>query len=203
MQLDPNTLDHRAVYKLLTGVVIPRPIGWVSSVSQDGIPNLAPFSFFNAIGDDPPHVVLGVGRSGTNNKDTLNNILATGQFVVNMVTEETVERMNVTAQLVAPHIDEFELAGLTPAPSHIVKPARVLESPVALECQLVHHYELEDFKNAGATIVIGRIVMFHVHEDILLEDYRINMETYKPVARLAGAAYAKMGEIFAIKRNLS
>lgn len=201
MQLNPETLDHRSVYKLLTGVVIPRPIGWVSTLSHDGIPNLAPFSFFNAMGDDPPHVVLGIGRSGTNNKDTLNNILHNGEFVVNMVTEETVERMNLTAQLVEPHIDEFELAGLTPAPSTLVKPARVAESPVALECKLVHHYELEGGRNAGGTIIIGRIVLFQIAEDILLEDYKIDLDQYKPVSRLAGAGYARLGEVFSIKRN--
>jgi len=200
MQFDPQEIDHKAVYKLLTGAVIPRPIGWISSVSADGIPNLAPFSFFNAVGEDPPHVMFSTVRTNNTNKDTLNNVLTTKQFVVNMVTEETVERMNMTSQVVAPEVNEFELAGLTPVPSVKVKPSRVAESPITMECELVHHYTLESHKHGGATIIIGRIVMFHIDESVLLDDYKINLETYKPVARLAGANYSKLGEIFSFKR---
>lgn len=200
MHFDPLDLDQKAVYKLLTGSVIPRPIGWISSLSKDGVPNLAPFSYFNAVGEDPPHVMFSTTRGGNANKDTLNNVLATGEFVVNMVTEDNVEKMNHTSQIVAPEISEFELAGLTPLPSLKVKPARVKESPITMECQLVHHYTLEDHKHGGATIVIGRIVMFHIDESVLLDDHKINMQTYRPVARLAGTNYSKLGEIFSIKR---
>ena len=114
MQFDPKETDHSAIYKLLTGAIIPRPIGWISSISEDGINNLAPFSYFNAVGDDPPHVMFSTGISNTTFKDTLNNVLNTKQFVVNMVTEELTESMNITAQSVLPEIDEFELAGVTP-----------------------------------------------------------------------------------------
>ena len=96
--LTPNELEHTAVYKLLTGSVIPRPIGWISSISESGVNNLAPFSYFNAVGDDPPHVMFSTGRGNDTNKDTLNNVLATKQFVVNMVTEALTEQMNSTAQ---------------------------------------------------------------------------------------------------------
>ncbi len=201
MQFDPLEIDQKAIYKLLTGAVIPRPIGWISSVSPSGVPNLAPFSFFNAIGDDPPHVMFSTVRSNNTNKDTLNNVLETKEFVVNMVTEDTVERMNRTAEIVAPEVNEFELAGLTPIASVKVKPARVKESPITMECELVHHYTLENHKYGGATIIIGKIVMFHIDESVLLEDHKINLETYKPVARLAGSNYAKLGEIFSIKRQ--
>lgn len=201
MQIDPLEIDQKSIYKLLTGAVIPRPIGWISSVSASGIPNLAPFSFFNAVGDDPPHVMFSTVRSNDSNKDTLNNVLATKEFVVNMVTEDTVERMNRTAETVAPDVNEFELAGLTPIASLKVKPARVKESPITMECELVHHYTLENHKYGGATIIIGRIVMFHIDESVLLDNYKINLETYKPVARLAGSNYAKLGEIFSIKRQ--
>lgn len=202
MQIDPQEIDPRAVYKLLTGSVIPRPIGWISSLSPDGIPNLAPFSYFNAVGEDPPHVMFSTIRPNNSNKDTLNNVLSTGEFVVNMVTEDTVERMNRTSEMVPPEVNEFELGGLTPIPSLKVKPFRVAESPITMECKLVHHYTLEDHKNGGATIVIGRIVLFHIDESVLLDDYKINMQTYRPVARLAGANYAKLGEIFTIKRPI-
>ena len=201
MQFDPLEIEQKAIYKLLTGAVIPRPIGWISSVSPSGVPNLAPFSFFNAIGDDPPHVMFSTVRSNNTNKDTLNNVLETKEFVVNMVTEDTVECMNRTAEIVAPEVNEFELAGLTPIASVKVKPARVKESPITMECELVHHYTLENHKYGGATIIIGKIVMFHIDESVLLEDHKINLETYKPVARLAGSNYAKLGEIFSIKRQ--
>ena len=201
MQFDPNELEHTAIYKLLTGTIIPRPIGWISSVSENGINNLAPFSYFNAVGDDPPHVMFSTGRGNDSNKDTLNNVLATKQFVVNMVTEELVEQMNTTAQAVHSDIDEFELAGVTSIPSLKVKPMRVRESPITLECELVHHYFLEDHRHGGACVVIGRIVMMHFDDNVLLDNYKINLENYKPVSRLAGSNYAKIGELFSVKRK--
>lgn len=201
MHFDPDSIDQKATYKLLTGAVIPRPIGWISSISKDGIPNLAPFSFFNAVGEDPPHIMFSTVRPNNSNKDTLNNVLETGQFVVNMVVEDIVEQMNTTSQSVTPDVNEFELAGLTAIPSLKVKAPRVKESPINMECELVHHYTLEDNKHGGATILIGRVIMFHIDESVLLDDFKINMETYKPVARLAGSNYSKLGEIFSIKRS--
>jgi flavin reductase (DIM6/NTAB) family NADH-FMN oxidoreductase RutF len=200
MQFNPNELEHAAVYKLLTGSVIPRPIGWISTVDANGINNLAPFSYFNAVGEDPPHVMFSTVRGNNTNKDTLNNVLSNGQFVVNMVTEELAEKMNTTAQTVPSDVDEFQLAEVTPIPSTLIKPMRVKESLVTFECEMVHHYFLENHKNGGACIVIGRIVMMHFDDSILLENYKINLETYKPIARLAGSNYAKLGELFSIKR---
>lgn len=201
MQFDPNELEHTAVYKLLTGAVIPRPIGWISSISENGVNNLAPFSYFNAVGDDPPHVMFAAGRSNHSNKDTLDNVLVTKQFVVNMVTEELTEQMNATAQSVPAEIDEFVLAGVTPLASLKVKPFRVKESLITFECELVHHYFLEDHKHGGACIMVGRIIMMHIDDSVLLENYKINLQTYKPVARLAGSNYSKLGELFSVKRN--
>ena len=200
MQFDPRELEQTAIYKLLTGIVIPRPIGWISTISEDGINNLAPFSYFNAVGDDPPHVMFSTVHSNNSNKDTLNNVLATKQFVVNMVTEDLVEQMNLTSQPIAANESEFELAGLTPIASSLVKPPRVKECKITMECEMVHHYKLENSKTGGATIVIGKIVLFHIDESVLLENYKINIETYKPVARLAGSNYSKLGEIFSVKR---
>jgi flavin reductase (DIM6/NTAB) family NADH-FMN oxidoreductase RutF len=200
MQFDPQELEQTAIYKLLTGIVIPRPIGWISTINEDGIHNLAPFSYFNAVGDDPPHVMFSTVHSNNLNKDTLNNVLATKQFVVNMVTEDLVEQMNLTSQPIAANESEFELAGLTPIASSLVKPPRVKECKITMECEMVHHYKLENSKTGGATIVIGKIVLFHINESVLLENYKINLETYKPIARLAGSNYSKLGEIFSIKR---
>lgn len=201
MQFDPKELEQSAIYKLLTGSVIPRPIGWISTIDEEGINNLAPFSYFNILGDDPPHVMFSTRRDNNSNKDTLNNVLANKQFVVNMVTENVVEAMNKTASSVASDIDEFQLAKVTPIPSVLVKPMRVKESPIHFECEMVHHYFLEDHNQGGACVVIGRIVMMHFDDKVLLDDYKINMENYKPVSRLAGSNYSKIGEIFSIKRN--
>lgn len=201
MQIDPSDIDQKSIYKLLTGIVIPRPIGWISSISEDGILNLAPFSYFNAVGDDPPHVMFSAGNGKNANKDTLKNVLTTKQFVVNMVTEALVEQMNATAQAIPSDQSEFDLAKLTPIPSLKVKPPRVKESPISMECELVHHYTLEDSKFGGSTILIGRIVLFHVEDKMVLDDYKIDIERYQPVSRLAGANYSKLGEIFSVKRN--
>jgi flavin reductase (DIM6/NTAB) family NADH-FMN oxidoreductase RutF len=201
MQFNPDELEYSAVYKLLTGAVIPRPIGWISTIDENGINNLAPFSYFNAVGEDPPHVMFSTVRGNNTNKDTLNNVLANKQFVVNMVTEDLVEQMNTTSQAVSSEIDEFELAGVTPIDSVKVKPKRVKESPITFECEMVHHYFLEDHKQGGACIIIGRIVMMHFDDIVLLDNYKINLENYKPVARLAGSNYSKMGEIFSVKRS--
>jgi flavin reductase (DIM6/NTAB) family NADH-FMN oxidoreductase RutF len=118
-----------------------------------------------------------------------------------MVTEALAEKMNLTAQSVPSHVDEFELAQIDSIPSIKVKPLRVKESPITFECELVHHYFLEDHKNGGACIIIGRIVMMHFDESVLMDNYKINLESYKPIARLAGSNYAKIGEIFSVKRN--
>ena len=200
MQIDPKAASQKDIYKILTGTVIPRPIGWVSTISPDGVPNLAPFSFFNAVGEDPPHVMFSTVRTGNTNKDTLNNILANGQFVVNLATEELVDAMNATSVNLPPNGNEFDYAGLTAVPSVIIKPFRVNESPVHFECEMVHHYNLQDHKDGGATIIIGRILMFHINDSILLDDCKINLDNYRPIARLAGNNYAKLGEIFSIKR---
>jgi flavin reductase (DIM6/NTAB) family NADH-FMN oxidoreductase RutF len=201
MQLDPSIISSSDTYKLLTGIIIPRPIGWISTVSESGIYNLAPFSFFNAVGEDPPHVMFSTVRTGNVNKDTLNNVLVTKQFVVNMVTEDLVEKMNTSSQAIPANESEFDLAGLTPIPSVKIKAPRVKECLVTIECEMVHHYFLEDHKNGGACIIIGRVVLFHVEDSVLLDGSKINMENYKPVARLAGSNYSKIGEIFSIKRS--
>ena len=200
MQFDPQELEQTAIYKLLTGIIIPRPIGWISTISEDGINNLAPFSYFNAVGDDPPHVMFSTVHSNNSNKDTLNNVLATKQFVVNMVTEDLVAQMNKTSQPISANESEFELAGLTPIASSLVLPPRVKESKITMECEMVHHYKLENSKTGGATIVIGKIVLFHIDESVLLDNYIINLDTYQPIARLAGSNYSKIGEIFSLKR---
>jgi flavin reductase (DIM6/NTAB) family NADH-FMN oxidoreductase RutF len=201
MQFNSLTTDSSVLYKLLTGTIIPRPIGWISTIDNNGINNLAPFSYFNAVGEDPPHIMFSTVRSGNKNKDTLNNILANNQFVVNLVTEEVVEQMNQTAEMVDATVDEFQLANLTPIDSIYITPKRVKESLVHFECEMVHHYFLEGHQNGGACVIIGKIITMHIDDSVLMENNRINLEVYKPVARLAGSNYSTLGELFSVKRK--
>jgi flavin reductase (DIM6/NTAB) family NADH-FMN oxidoreductase RutF len=201
MQFDIQSTDSSVLYKLLTGTVIPRPIAWVASIDANGIDNLAPFSFFNVVSEDPPHIMFSTVRTGNKNKDTLNNILANNQFVVNLVTENVVEQMNTTAQNAASEVSEFELANVTPIDSVYIKPRRVKESLVQFECEMVHHYFIEKHQNGGACIIIGKIITLHIDDSILMDNHKINLDAYKPVARLAGSNYSKLGELFQIKRH--
>jgi len=201
MQFDIQNTESSALYKLLTGTVIPRPIAWVATVDENGIDNLAPFSFFNVVSEDPPHIMFSTVRTGNKNKDTLNNILANKQFVVNLVTEDVVEQMNTTSQSVPADVNEFQLANVTPIDSIYIKPKRVKESLVHFECEMVHHYFIEKHQNGGACIIIGKIITMHIDDTILMENHKIDLEKYKPVARLAGSNYSKLGEIFSIKRK--
>ena len=135
MKIDPKTFEN--FYRVLTGVVVPRPIAFVSTQSPDGIDNLAPYSFFNAVAYDPPTVVFSSSRRVEHkSKDTLRNIEETGEFVVNIVVDDIAEAMNATAAEYPEDVDEFDIARLTAVPSDIVKPPRVAESPVNMECRL-------------------------------------------------------------------
>jgi flavin reductase (DIM6/NTAB) family NADH-FMN oxidoreductase RutF len=200
MQFITDETDPSVLYKLLTGTIIPRPIGWISTIDKDGINNLAPFSYFNMVSSDPPCVMFSTRRDNNQFKDTLNNVLQNGQFVVNLVTMDVVEQMNATSASVASNVDEFELTNLTPIDSIYIKPKRVKESPIHLECEMIHHYFMDNNEGGGACIVIGKIKNIHIDDAILMENNRINLDIYKPVARLAGSNYSTLGELFSIKR---
>jgi flavin reductase (DIM6/NTAB) family NADH-FMN oxidoreductase RutF len=201
MEINPDALPHQSIYKILTGSVLPRPIGWISSLDLQGRPNLAPFSFFNVVCSNPPTVLfcpLIRGIDG-NKKDTLNNVRATNEFVVNIVTESLLPAMNASSVEASPGFNEFEFAGLTPAPSILVKPPRVAESPIHFECKV---REIIDINNApgGGSIVIGTIVHIHVEDRVLLGEDKINLTTLQPVGRLAGGAYSRVTEIIELER---
>lgn len=185
-----TTLPWEAAYKLLIGSVIPRPIAWVSTTSADGIHNIAPFSFFNGFGADP--VILGFAPMSTDDrpqKDTLANIRALGEFVVNIATESTLPQMDATGKTYPPEIDEFVVAGLTPAASVAVKPPRIAESPINFECTLFALVPLGD--GAGsATLVLGRAVHLHIADGVM-RDGKVDPDLLKPVARLGGPLYAR------------
>ncbi|MVO08220.1 flavin reductase family protein [Flavobacterium sp. TP390] len=201
MQYNTKETEPSVLYKLLTGTIIPRPIGWISTIDANGINNLAPFSYFNMVSSDPPCVLFSTRRDNDTNKDTLNNVLENKQFVVNLVTENVVEQMNLTSESVGAEIDEFQLANLTPIDSVSVLPKRVKESLVHFECEMIHHYFIDNDAKGGACVVIGKIITMHIDDSILMENNRINLETYTPIARLAGSNYGKLGEIFSIKRK--
>ncbi len=201
VHLDPAEMPMKDKYKLLIGCVVPRPIAFVSTRSKDGITNLAPFSFFNGVASDPPSVLFCTTRrtSDGEKKDTLLNIEETGEFVVNVVTEDIVAPMNQTSAEYERGVSEFEAVGFTPAQSNIVTPPRVLESPINMECKLYDSVQVGEGGVGSSTVIIGEIVYFHVREDIYA-DGKILIEKLKPVARLAGASYCPVRDIFDLPR---
>ena len=197
MKIDPRTFE--GFNRVLTGVVVPRPIAFVSTISTSGIVNLAPYSFFNAVAYDPPTIVFSSSRRvPTKEKDTLANIEATGEFVVNIVVDDIAEAMNKTAAEYPADVNEFEIAGLTPAPSDRVKAPRVAESPVNMECRLVQVVPIGSGDHAHG-LVIGEIVLMHVRDDII-EGHRINHHILKPTGRLAGNMYCHTDDTYEMVR---
>jgi flavin reductase (DIM6/NTAB) family NADH-FMN oxidoreductase RutF len=195
MQIDPA---HRAKidnYKLLTNLIVPRPIAWVTSVNKDGLVNLAPFSFFNAIGSDPLFVVIGIGhRDDGSPKDTTANIQSTGDFVVNMITEDLLEAMNISAADFPPDQSELVAAGLQSAPSVHVKTPRLAESQASLECKLFRAETL-----GSSTLIIGQVVMFHVADPLVGE--RLHINNFAPIGRLGSPSmYCRTTDRFDLPR---
>jgi len=179
-------------YTVLTGAVIPRPIGFISSISADGIVNLAPFSFFNAVCGEPPMVIFApMNRNPP--KDTLLNVKATGEFVANIVSEEIAEQMNTTSGDYAPGINEFEVSGLTAVPSQMVRPPRVAESPVNMECRVTQIINLSS-KPWGGHLVIGEVLLFHVRDEIIADpvNYFIDPDKLAAIGRMGGPQYSKI-----------
>ncbi len=202
MEINPTEIPGPALNRIITGSVVPRPIAWVSTVDDAGKPNLAPFSFFNAVCYNPPTLLFcpGVRATDAGRKDTYYNLLATKEFVINIVTEELAEAMNITATEMPPEVNEFEMAGLTPSPSTRVRPPRVAESPVNFECTLNQIIDIGDGSPGSGWVVIGNVVHVHVADDVLLPDYKINIQALKPIGRLAGFNYTRVSDIFEIKR---
>lgn len=198
MEIDPDQLEGRRRYQLLTGTVVPRPIAWVSTVDAAGRRNLAPFSYFQLVSVTPPVLIFSGGRRREGaSKDSVENVRATGSFVVNVVDEAHAERMNATS-VDAPHaVDEFELLGIEAAPSRTVRAPRVASSPVSFECEAVHLYAVSE---GGSTVVFGRIRRIHLRDDLLDGDGRVDPAALRPLARLAGTRYAELGRIFELMR---
>ena len=199
MELDPAALSIPDRYGLMISVIQPRPIAWVSTQSKDGALNLAPFSFFTGITAEPFSLCFApVSNRDGRKKDTLLNIEETGQFVVNAATEDNAEKMNRTSADHPRGVSEFKEAGLTPAPSAKVKPPRVLESPVSLECELIQIVTLSTGP-WGGNLVIGKVVFVHV-ADALWKGGRIAHRDLKAVGRLEGSWYSSVADDFELPR---
>ncbi len=200
MDLIPSEIPHSELYGILLNAVAPRPIAWVSTLSASGRPNLAPFSFFNAVCVDPPLLAFAPGlrppRQGNGGegeaKDTLRNIRETKEFVVNVVTYELLEAMNVTSGEYDPSVNEFELAKVTPVPSRIVRPPRVGESPVSFECKL---HQILDFSTAptSSSLVIGEIVFIDV-DDAHIKNGKLDRNSLDLIGRMGGIQYTRTTE---------
>jgi len=198
MKLDPVEMSTLDVYRLMIRTIVPRPIAWISSVSPDGVRNIAPFSFFTGITTDPPTVCFAPARKpGAVKKDTLANVEATGEFVINVVSEEQSEAMNDTATDYPPEVDEFERAGLTPVASEIVSPPRIGESPIHMECKLQTTVAVG---NKGGILVIGQVVMFHIDPRVVA-DGKVDAGLLRAVGRLGGQEYCRTTDRFVLERK--
>ncbi|HTR34878.1 MAG TPA: flavin reductase family protein [Bryobacteraceae bacterium] len=196
--VDPAATAPQNSYKLLIGSIVPRPIGFISTISPGGVYNLAPFSFFNAICGNPPVVCFACGTRSPE-KDTLANVRAGGEFVVNIVSEEFAEKMNLTSGEYPAEVDEFQLSGLTPMPSSIVRPPYVAESHVNMECKLVQIVEVSKRTPLGGTLVIGEVVQFHI-DPAVTDNFRIDAEKLRAVGRMGGNDYTRTRDRFTMIR---
>ena len=195
MRIDPATHD-RSMYRTMTGAVVPRPIGWISTTSADGADNLAPYSFFNVVTVSPPTLMFAPANSGPDTmKDSARNAIDTGEFVVNVVTEPLVEAMNETSATLPPEESEFDHAGLERAASEKVTPPRVAAAEIAFECA-VH-----DTLDIGvSTVVLGEIVLAHIDDALTTDEGKLDVAEVDAVGRLAGNWYATTADRFRIER---
>ena len=197
LSADPAAHPPLDIYKLMVGAIVPRPIAFVSTISRAGVTNLAPFSFFNAICAEPPVICFSVSNR-VPDKDTITNIRATGEFVVNIVTEAIAAQMNVCSGDYPAGVSEFGISGLTAEASEIVKPPCVLESPVNMECKVIQIVDVST-RPAGASLVIGEVVRFHF-DPAIVENFRIDPAKLLAVGRMGGNEYTRTGDRFVMIR---
>lgn len=197
MYYDAIVNNHGLPFDPFKALVAPRPIGWISSLSPDGIVNLAPYSFFNALSNRPNIVMF----SSNGYKDSVRNIDQTGDFVCNMATYDLREQMNETSGAWPAEVDEFEISGLTAVASRTVRPPRVKESPAALECRHLQTIEIVDLegKPAETWVVIGQVVGIHIDDDVIV-DGKVDVTRYRPLARLGYMEYCDVTEVFSMQR---
>jgi len=200
MIIDPADNQPRDIYKLMTGIIVPRPIAFVSTISPGGVKNLAPFSFFTAISANPPVICFCpmVRGAGGTPKDTLRNIESTREFVVNTVSEEIAAKMNICSADFPPDVDEFRESGLTPVPAELVLPPRVLEARIAMECRLLQIVPVST-QPLGGSIVIGEVLRFHI-DDALFDNFKIDPDRLRPIGRMGGPTYTRTTDRFEMER---
>ena len=196
MNFDPDAMKVREIYQLLVQLVVPRPIAWVSSISDAGVTNLAPYSFFNAVGANPPTLMFcPVNRRDGSFKDSLNNVIENGEFVVNVVSHDMGPAMKETAAEFDSEISEFEAVGIDALESACVKPPRVANSLAQFECRLNRIIHLAEGP-AGANIVIGDIVQIHVSDNVISEPGKIDYEKLDAIGRMGGTSYTRTTDRF-------
>ena len=194
--------DHGLPHSPFKSLIVPRPIGWISSLSPEGVRNLAPFSFFNGLSDSPPMVMFSCNEPAgeSDRKDSPYNIEATGEFVVNMATEALINQMNASSATVARDVDEFELAGLTAEPSVLVKAPRVAESPAHMECKFLQKIELPSNNPAKRNeMIIGEVIGIHIADEVLV-DGLVDVTKFRPLARLGYMEYCVVEKVFTLNR---
>lgn len=198
MFYEPKRNDHGLSHDPFKSCVIPRPIGWISTLSLAGVPNLAPYSQFQNLTFDPPYVMFGANQTTDGRrKDTVVNAEQSGEFVYNMATYDLREAVNISAQQVPPEVDEFELAGVTKAPSKLVKAYRVAESPVHFECLYYQTFRLPGNSPMSAVdIVIGKVIGIHIRDELITSDGKLNVLKIRPIARLGYYDYTIVDSVF-------
>lgn len=194
MRIVPDPMPAADIYKLLTGIVVPRPIAWVTTVSPEGTVNLAPFSCFTFVSSKPPMIGINVGLRLGQRKDTAINIKASGDFTVNIADDSMIELIHRSAIAFGPDVSETEILGLQIVESERVKSPRLGIAPIALECRL---HEIIEFGESGSEFTVGEVLMFHIAEGLCIEN-KIDTAKLRPVCRLGGPKYAKLGEIISV-----
>jgi len=198
MFYEPEKNNHGLAHNPFKSCVVPRPIGWISTLGADGVPNLAPYSQFQNLTFDPPYVMFAANQTTDGRrKDSVVNAEQSGEFVYNMVTYDLREAMNLSAQQVEPDVDEFELAGVTKAPSRFVKAPRVAESPIQFECRYHQTIRLPGHGTMGTVdIVIGRVIGIHIKDEFIQPDGKLNILKIRTIARLGYYDYTVIESIF-------
>ena len=196
MRIEASRLDPQASHDLLKACVVPRPIAWISTLGSNGVANAAPYSCFTFVATVPPMVCFSVELRHGQKKDTLRNLEHTGDFVVNLVSEELAEAMNATAEDFPPEVSEILKVGLTPVPGDAVRSPRIAECPVSLECRVTQIVALGRSRHS---LVIGEVLLVHVRDEFA-RDGSIDLSRLRPVGRLAGNQYCRIGEVFELER---
>ena len=195
MRIDPAYLDPETAYRLITGVVVPRPIAWVTSLSATGVLNLAPFSAFMFVSPKPPMLAISVGRKGNIYKDTAQNILNNEEYVVHIADSSLMNAVHESSTEHPPDVSEVDELGLATLPGERIKVPRLAAAPIAMECRFRQCLE---FGETRSRLIVGEVLVFHIR-DGLLNNGKIETEALDPIARIAGPRYAKLGEIVTLK----